>query len=162
MEHTRAHACTGSHMEAALHHDELTWLKTQGSRNVRPNLNAEGSTINEGASSYCMIKLNSNQGCDRKSDSKKSSNDNKDGNNHREQGQGVAMVAMMRRSCNTHMHMHAQVHKSRQLCTMMDAHTRLKTQGSRHVHDCLLIVARPCTPNAAQGNEAVLHTAQES
>ena len=131
MEHTRAHACTGSHMEAALHHDELTWLKTQGSRNVRPNLNAEGSTINEGASSYCMIKLNSNQGCDRKSDSKKSSNDNKDGNNHREQGQGVAMVAMMRRSCNTHMHMHAQVHKSRQLCTMMDTHTRLKTQGSR-------------------------------
>ena len=42
----------------------------------------------------------------------KSINDNKDGNNYREQGQVVVMVAMMRRSCNTHMHMHSQVHKS--------------------------------------------------
>ena len=66
--------------------------------------------------------------------------DNKDGNNYRDQGQIVAMVAIMRRSCNTytHMHMHAQVHKSRQLCTMMDAQTWIKTQDSRHVHDFLL------------------------
>ena len=81
---THAHACTGSQMEATLHHDgrpysaQGTRLKKctpkLGSRHKTQDmhmivysyrcssLNAERSTRNEGASSYCTRKLNANQG----------------------------------------------------------------------------------------------------